>query len=64
MKIFFDSEVDILRILFRDSPIEESDKLSPGLIFDYDSEGHVMGIEVLDASRQVENPRVVEDTGG
>jgi uncharacterized protein YuzE len=64
MKISYDPEVDVLRILFRDSPIEESDEASPGLIFDYDSEGHVVGIEVLDASRQVENPRVVEYAGG
>ncbi len=60
MKGTDDPEVDVLRILFRDVPIEESDEDKPGVIFDYDKEGNIVGMEVLNASRRVENRRGVE----
>ena len=60
MKVTYDPEVDVLRILFRDVPIEESDEDKPGVIIDYDKEGNVVGLEVLNASRRVENPRGVD----
>ncbi len=60
MKVTYDPEVDVLRILFRDSPVEESDEDKPGVILDYDKDGNVVGMEVLNASQRVENPRGVE----
>ena len=60
MKVTYDPEVDVLRILFRDVPIEESDEDKPGVILDYDKEGNVVGLEVLNASQRIENPRAVE----
>jgi uncharacterized protein YuzE len=60
MKVIYDPEVDVLRILFRDEPIEESDEDKPGLILDYDKDGNVVGLELLNASQRVENPRNVE----
>jgi uncharacterized protein YuzE len=60
MKVTYDPEVDVLRILFRDAPIEESDEDKPGIILDYDKDGNVVGIEVLNASQRVENPRGVD----
>ena len=60
MKVTYDPEVDVLRILFRDAPIEESDEDQPGVILDYDKDGNVVGVEVLNASQRVENPRGVD----
>lgn len=60
MKITYDSDVDVLRILFSQSPIEESDEEKPGVILDYDKDGNVVGMEILDASQRMENPRSVE----
>ncbi|HNW08198.1 MAG TPA: DUF2283 domain-containing protein [Verrucomicrobiota bacterium] len=60
MKVTYDPEVDVLRILFRDTAIEESDEDKPGVILDYDKDGNVVGLEVLNASKRVENPRGVE----
>lgn len=60
MKVTYDPEVDVLRILFRDTPVEESDEDKPGVILDYDRDGNVVGLEVLNASLRVENPRGVE----
>jgi uncharacterized protein YuzE len=60
MKVTYDPSVDVLRILFSDRPIDESDEDKPGVIIDYDKDGKVVGLEILDASKQMENPRSVE----
>lgn len=60
MKITYDKRVDVLRILFNDRPIHESDEEKPGLIFDYDAQGHLVGIEMLDATEHVDNPYSVD----
>jgi uncharacterized protein YuzE len=60
MKVTYDPEVDVLRILFNSEPIEESDTIKPGVIFDYDKDGNVVGMEILNASKRMENPRSVE----
>jgi uncharacterized protein YuzE len=60
MKVIYDAEVDVLRMLFRDVPVAVSDEDKPGVILDYDSEGNVVGMEILDASKRVEDPRKVE----
>ena len=59
MKVTCDPEVDGLQILFRDVAIEESDE-DRGGILDYDKDGNVVGMEVLNASKRVENPRGVD----
>ncbi|MCC6443008.1 MAG: DUF2283 domain-containing protein [Armatimonadetes bacterium] len=41
-------------------PIEESDKNKPGVIIDYDKDGNIVGMEILDASERMENPRSVQ----
>lgn len=60
MKVTYDAEVDVLRILLSDAPIEESDEDKPGVILDYDKDGNVVGLEVLEASKRISNPRSVE----
>lgn len=60
MKVTYDAEVDVLRIVLSSAPIEESDEDKPGVILDYDRDGNVVGMEILAASRRVENPRAME----
>jgi len=60
MKIIYDPEVDVLRIIFSDAPIEESDEEKPGIILDFDKGGNVVAMEILDASKRMQNPRSVE----
>jgi YD repeat-containing protein len=60
MKVTYDQEVDILNIELTDAPIEESDEDKPGVILDYDADGNVVSIEILDASKRIRNPRMVE----
>ncbi|MFA5865916.1 MAG: DUF2283 domain-containing protein [Phycisphaerae bacterium] len=60
MKITYDMEMDVLRIRFNSTAIEESDEDKPGMILDYDKDGNIVGLEVLDASKRIEDPRHVE----
>jgi uncharacterized protein YuzE len=66
MKVTYDSEVDVLHVLFSNAPIEESDEDKPGVILDYDKDGNVVGVEILDAQKRLgthENVRQVELEG-
>jgi len=60
MKITYDPETDVLRILFSNALIEESDEDKPGIIIDYDKDGNVVGMEILDASKRMDNPRALD----
>ncbi len=60
MKITYDRETDTLRVIFSHAPIEESDEEKPGVILDYDDKGQLVGVEILDASKRVENPSSLE----
>jgi len=60
MKVTYDSEVDVLRVLFSDARIQESDEDKPGVILDYDAAGNVVGLEILNASQRVDNPRAMD----
>ena len=60
MKITYDQGVDILQIILSDSDIEESDEDKPGIIIDYDDDGNVVGLEILDASSRMTDPRTLE----
>ncbi|MBF0283356.1 MAG: DUF2283 domain-containing protein [Magnetococcales bacterium] len=60
MKMTHDPSVDVVRILFNDRPVAESDEEKPGMILDYDAAGNVVGMEILQASRRMEQPGAVE----
>lgn len=49
----YNQEDDILRLLWSDVPIQESDEVEPGVIVDYDFDGNIIGIEVLNASAKI-----------
>lgn len=60
MKLKYDKEVDVLYISFSKNKIKESDEKKPGIILDYDKAGSIVGIEILDASKKMKNPAIVE----
>lgn len=61
MKVKYDAEVDVLTITLVDNgKVSESDEEKPGLILDYDDNGKIISIEILDASKSMLNPKAVE----
>jgi len=60
MKVKYDREVDILYISFSDEIVFESDEGKKGVILDYSADGRIVGIELLNASKQTVNPAKVE----
>jgi len=59
MKARYDEATDTLTLILRDAPVAESDEDNPGVILDYGDDGSLVSLEVLDASKRVEDPRVV-----
>jgi len=51
MRIRYDSEVDALEIAFRDTTVTVR-HLAEGIAAEYDSEGRLAGIEILDAIKR------------
>jgi YD repeat-containing protein len=61
MKVTYDPHTDTLSIILKENtPVAESDEDKPGVILDYDAEGNLVSLEVLDASRRVTDARKIE----
>jgi uncharacterized protein YuzE len=60
LKLTFDPKVQVLLIFFSKAPIEDSDEDKPGIIIDNDKDCNIFGIEILDASKWMDNPRAVD----
>ena len=50
MKVRYDEEADALYIRLRKGEYYESDEIKEGFILDYDGDGNIVGIEILEAS--------------
>jgi uncharacterized protein YuzE len=56
VRVVYNQHMDILTIILNDTLVAESDEDKPGIILDYDEEGNVVSMEILDASRRVAQP--------
>ena len=52
MKLSVDKEADALYLRLDDSPIVESEEVSPGVVLDYNEANEVVGVEMLNLSRR------------
>ena len=52
MKLKVDKEADALYLRLDDSPIAESEEVSPGVVLDYNESNQVVGVEMLRLSRR------------
>jgi uncharacterized protein YuzE len=50
MKVRYDEEADALYIGLRKGEYHKSDEIKEGFILDYDTDGNIVGIEILEAS--------------
>jgi uncharacterized protein YuzE len=57
MKITYDREVDALYIRFKETTVTTK-HLEEGISADYDAEGRLAGIEILDAVKRLGDPQV------
>jgi uncharacterized protein YuzE len=60
MRAVYDPRTDTLTLTLNDVPIVESDEDKPGVILDYDADGNLVAIEILDASRRVSEARSMQ----
>lgn len=61
MKARYDARTDTLSIVLKaDASIVESDEDKPGIILDYDQDGNLVSLEILDASARVTEARRFE----
>jgi YD repeat-containing protein len=60
MKATYDAKTDTLSLELKSGPVAESDEDKPGVILDYDADGNLIGIEVLDASKRVAETRTMQ----
>jgi len=61
MKVAYDGKTDSLSVILREGvAVAESDEEKPGVILDYDEQGNLLSIEILDASRRVSDARKIE----
>ena len=53
MKLRYDAEVDALSLVFRETTVTTK-PLAEGIAADYDAEGRLAGLEILDAQKRFE----------
>lgn len=55
MNIKFDPSVDAAYIRLKNSKIVESEEVSPGIVYDFDQDDCVVGVEVLNLKHRTPN---------
>jgi uncharacterized protein YuzE len=52
MKLEFDPTADAAYFEISSAPVERTEEIEPGMNADYDTQGHLVGIEVLSVSKR------------
>ena len=61
MKVVYDAKTDTLSVILREgAAIVESDEDKPGVVLDYDADGNLVSLEILDASKRVTDASQVD----
>jgi uncharacterized protein YuzE len=58
MKVRHDPEADALYIRFSDADVAQTSEVRPDVMFDYDGKGRIVGIEILNASKNISSPAI------
>jgi uncharacterized protein YuzE len=60
MRMRVDHAADAVYLNLTDRPIKDSEEVADGIVVDYDEEGRIVGIEILDASKRTEDPTALK----
>ena len=60
MKLNVDKEADALYLRLDDSPIVESEEVSPGVVLDFNESKEVVGVEMLHLSKRSSDLKLTE----
>ncbi|NJL26760.1 MAG: DUF2283 domain-containing protein [Thermoanaerobaculia bacterium] len=61
MKVTYDNTTDTLTVILKEgSLVADSDEAKPGVILDFDEQGNLLSLELLDASWRVTDARKIE----
>ena len=60
MRVRVDHQADAVYLNLTDHEIVESEEVADGIVVDYDAEGRIVGLEILDASRRTGDPSVLK----
>jgi uncharacterized protein YuzE len=60
MHVRVDSGADAVYLNLTDRPVKDSREVADGIIVDYDAEGRIVGVEILDASKRTDDPAVLK----
>jgi uncharacterized protein YuzE len=52
MRLKIDREADALYLRLDDSPIMESEEVSPGVVLDFNEQNQVVGVEMINLSKR------------
>ncbi len=60
MRVRVDQGADAVYLNLTDRPIKDSEEVADGIVVDYDAEGRIVGVEILDASKRTDDPSVLK----
>ena len=61
MKATYDARTDTFSIVLKPGvEVAESDEDKPGIVLDYDEQGNLVSLEILDASKRIGDTRRIE----
>jgi uncharacterized protein YuzE len=61
MRVRVDHAADAVYLNLTDRPIKDSAEIADGIVVDYDDEGRIVGIEILDASKRTNDPAALKN---
>ena len=61
MPVRVDRDADAVYLNLTDAVVLESEAIADGIVVDYDVEGRIVGIEILDASKRTGDPEALKD---
>jgi uncharacterized protein YuzE len=60
MRVRVDHGADAVYVNLTDRPIKDSEEVADGIVVDYDDQGRIVGVEILDASKRTDDPEALK----